>query len=764
MKLRIHSKLSIGFALVLIVSFIIQTISFFVIDKYIERKTNDALLTTAKAASNEIESFVTSIELAHLNIGQFYFSESTPEEISQKLIIDTVLRNTFINTATVLSVSGKELTKIDRFGNLKTDELSFEIPTKPFTHALSGATSISKVYTLEGQTIPFIDIFSPVINKEGVLLGVIKSRIQLEGLWEVVAKIRLGNKGFAYVVDEEGRLLAHPRNPLSSTIPDIITDRKIVSTIIHSPAIPTVSNYTYINEDDNEVIAQGVKIQKLGWGVIAEQPEEEAFEQRFLLRSLFIATLILSSGLMVVIAFFLSEQISSPIGKLKYLSEQLEHGLMDTRVDIRTGDEIEELSIAFNRMAGRLQQAFIQLQGKVKELESNKNRLNQSTQLLLHRDTDLNVVNEKLAEEMALMKAERNKLGIVLSGVSDGVIAVNMHHRIVLFNHAAEKILGVNADEVLGKRLSEVITVFDTGMELPLSVYCPISETDKEGIIYRKQNVKVVSSSGITSHTNLLTGRILEGAEADLGAIVTIHDITTEQELERMKLDFVSMAAHELRTPLTTVLGYVSFLQDPSTIQKLTEDEKDYLNRVSSSAMRLSQLIENLLVVSRIEQGTMVLKQEVVQLESLADKLVGDFKPLAQTKHLELNFVAPDTVLSPVKADVLRIGEVISNLIGNAINYTDKGSVTVQVKQRGKSIVFSVTDTGPGIPEKARVHLFSKFFRIQNKVESGAKGTGLGLYISKNIVGAHGGDIWVDSEEGKGSTFSFSIPSVEDKQ
>jgi two-component system, OmpR family, phosphate regulon sensor histidine kinase PhoR len=202
----------------------------------------------------------------------------------------------------------------------------------------------------------------------------------------------------------------------------------------------------------------------------------------------------------------------------------------------------------------------------------------------------------------------------------------------------------------------------------------------------------------------------------------------------------------------------MSLLLQPGTISKFTEEEKKFLDRADASTATLNKLIENLLTVSKIEQGKMKLTFKNINLSEIIINSIDEFSKLAQAKGLNLRFEKPDTEIPEISADSLRIGEVVTNLVNNAIAYTQQGEIVVRIKANSDSVTTSVSDTGQGIPEDALPHLFTKFFRVQGVLEAGSKGTGLGLNISKNIVEAHQGRIWVVSKLGKGSTFFFSLP------
>lgn len=356
------------------------------------------------------------------------------------------------------------------------------------------------------------------------------------------------------------------------------------------------------------------------------------------------------------------------------------------------------------------------------------------------------------------ISAERNKLVVTLSAISDAVIAVDLNRQITIFNSAAEILTGYIKKEALGQPINQVMRLYDKQQELTPEQFCPLRLDGFEGIVASKQSLKLVGKAGKESFANLLSGQIREGPAVNLGCILTLHDVTREKDLEEMKLDFVSMAAHELRTPLTSIRGYLSvFMQENA--QNLNGEQNMLLGRINTAAQQLMGLIENLLSVSKIERGAFTVSFEPIDWLRACKSVVEEFKPRAEEKKQTLEFLEPSEPMPTIEADKLRINEVLSNLIANAISYTPEGGqITVWTESQDGEVITHVKDTGVGIQKEAIPHLFTKFFRISGNLEQGSKGTGLGLYISKSVVDMHHGKIWVESEFGKGSTFNFSLP------
>ncbi|HXV79447.1 MAG TPA: sensor histidine kinase [Candidatus Binatia bacterium] len=230
------------------------------------------------------------------------------------------------------------------------------------------------------------------------------------------------------------------------------------------------------------------------------------------------------------------------------------------------------------------------------------------------------------------------------------------------------------------------------------------------------------------------------------------------KELDRLKSDFVSNVSHELRTPLTAIKGAVDLVLR-EVAGPLTEKQIHYLSRVRSNTQHLAGLINDLLDLSKIELGKIEMKSSRVSMGSLLHEVVETLRPLAAEKAIALDATTPESSII-VWADRSKINQVLMNLIGNAIKFTaSQGKVTVSASRNGKEDVqVSVSDTGPGVPPEEKERIFEKFYQIADLEGAKPKGTGLGLAICKGLVELHGGRIWVESEEGCGSTFSFTLP------
>jgi PAS domain S-box-containing protein len=362
--------------------------------------------------------------------------------------------------------------------------------------------------------------------------------------------------------------------------------------------------------------------------------------------------------------------------------------------------------------------------------------------------------------ELFAVTEQRNKMNSIIESIYDGVLAFDLENNVSMVNSSTLTMFNLRKEDIIGKRVEDFLSFMEKEQPFIISDLLPTSDIIHETLITQRKAVKTVSISGKQIYVDLTCSVMKPDSGVNLHGIITLHDLTHEKELEEMKLDFVSMAAHELRTPLTSIRGYLSVILKEFT-SNLTDEQKMMLGRVSISADQLMAIVESLLSVSKIERGIFSVNISEVDWMQFVKQTVSDFQERAKERNITLRLEEPHLSVSAVAADALRIGEVLNNLLSNAINYTyPGGSVTVSLDEKDGTIVTHIKDTGQGIPKEALPHLFTKFFRVSGRLEKGSKGTGLGLYIAKYIVNLHQGEIWVDSELGKGSTFTFSLPVI----
>jgi len=334
---------------------------------------------------------------------------------------------------------------------------------------------------------------------------------------------------------------------------------------------------------------------------------------------------------------------------------------------------------------------------------------------------------------------------VLFNSMLEGLLLLDRNRRIYLANRAFKNLFGIKT-ELRGKTVMEALRVHE------LAELVERAETEKQVLDYE---LKLPDLSERWLQVNAAV--ITNSAGEREGTILVFHDLTRLKQLERTREEFVANVSHELRTPLSLIKGYVETLLDGA--RSNPEVAERFLKIIERNTQRLDLLIQDLLTISALESERIKLNLQPVELRPLVEKIFTDLKPPAENKNVELASQLSDLIAT---ADVNRLEQVLANLVDNAIKYgRAQGHVTVGGKKLddGKLEIF-VQDDGPGIPAESLDRVFERFYRVDKARSRDQGGTGLGLSIVKHIVQAHGGEVWVKSELGKGATFFFTLPAT----
>jgi len=363
---------------------------------------------------------------------------------------------------------------------------------------------------------------------------------------------------------------------------------------------------------------------------------------------------------------------------------------------------------------------------------------------------------ERLGSMLKAQQVEAAKSQAILEGVADGVIVADASGRIVLFNVAAERILELSREKALGRTTSEMLGLYGSQARDWMETVARWAERPD---VYATGEYLAARLDIGERVVSVHLAPVLIGAEF-LGTVSVFRDVTAEVEAERAKTEFVSTVSHELRTPMTSIKGYVELLL-MGAVGALTDDQQRFLSIIKANANRLTILVNDLLDISRIESGRMALSPKVMRLEEVVKQVFTAMETRAVDKGLTLRSEAPPT-LPEIFADPDRVAQVLNNLVANACHYTPaRGEIIVSACVREDELCISVRDTGIGISQEDQEKIFDRFFRADNPIVQDTPGTGLGLSIVRSLVRMQGGRIWVESELGRGSTFTFTLPIVE---
>jgi two-component system phosphate regulon sensor histidine kinase PhoR len=417
-----------------------------------------------------------------------------------------------------------------------------------------------------------------------------------------------------------------------------------------------------------------------------------------------ILAIVITTIIAILAAWLIARATTRPIRELTKASRKIASGELRQKITIRAGGEAGELAHAFNEMSLNLQ---------------------------------------KMVEAIS---TERTRLASVLAHMADGVIMTDVNGNILLANQTASKLFGFKEEDTIARPVIEVVHDHEVDEILKLCLKTGKEQTAQFESGLSKRFLRAIAVPIVTGKPS--------------GALVLFQDLTELRSLQTMRREMVGNISHELRTPIAGIKAMVETLQGSAIDDK--EAARDFLARIESEADRLTQMVSELTQLSRIETGKAELRMEPVNINLLIEDAITQLNPLAEKQQVDL-FKELFTELPLVQVDKERIKQAIINLVHNAIKFNSPGGkVIISTKSDRASVIVSVSDTGMGIPKEDLPHVFERFYKADEARTSG--GSGLGLAIAKHTVQAHGGDIRVQSEEGKGSTFSFSLPLNNPKQ
>ena len=361
-----------------------------------------------------------------------------------------------------------------------------------------------------------------------------------------------------------------------------------------------------------------------------------------------------------------------------------------------------------------------------------------------------------------------NKAEVVINAIADGVIAIDNQGIVQLINPAAQQITGWGKQDATTLNYKSVLHLTDKKDQELVEANDPVLQ-----VLATNKEIETHDLS-LTTHSSkkiLVSVVVSPVGKLGAGAIIVFRDITKEKAEEREQAEFISTASHEMRTPVASIEGYLGLALNPATAQ-IDAKARDFITKAHESAQHLGRLFQDLLDVTKADDGRISNNPKVVDIVQFAHDIIEGLRPQADAKQLRLLYkpmpddtdVQGDRHLNPVfyaQVDNDHLREIIANLTENAIKYTLKGDVTIDVTGDSEHIIISVADSGIGIPTEDIPHLFQKFYRVDNSDTREIGGTGLGLYLSRRLAEIMGGRIWVESEYKKGSIFNLELPRID---
>lgn len=438
-----------------------------------------------------------------------------------------------------------------------------------------------------------------------------------------------------------------------------------------------------------------------------------------------------------MINFFKKKEIEASLAELDKIAKMLvrrDLALSETRE--KRDKEFKELEEAKKQLEEAKAVLEIKVRARTRELRELADSL----------DRKVKVKTKALAKALQEIKVEQNKTLAIINNFSDGLLVFNKKNKLSLINPKAEEFFNLKKEKVINKDVSS-LTLFP---ELKFLKKIKVKPIFRKEFKINDQLILEISSIFITEKNKKKI------------TLIILHDITRERRIEAMKTEFVSLTAHQLRTPLSAIKWTLRMLLD-SDLGKINKVQKDFIKKTYSSNERMISLINDLLNVTRIEEGRYVFKQNPIKIEEIVESLIASHRNQIEEKKINFSFKKINSKLPKVMADKEKISLAIENLLENALKYTPvKGEIIISLQKEKNQIKFCIKDNGVGIPKEQQNRVFTKFFRAANIIRMETEGTGLGLFLAKNIIEAHGGKIWFKSKEKQGTIFFFTIPLKEE--
>ena len=597
----------------------------------------------------------------------------------------------------LIEVSGKEKKRFSREHSYEESELRDFSFLEQFEKAKEGQTYLGKV-NYSNYAEPYILISTPIRKfGEEEVRGVLEVQYFLRGMWEIALETKVGGTGRVMVVDDKGMLVADPQ-------PSRVLKKINLLNIPPTKDLLSKKQYSgghYLNEKGVEVVGVGkaFNVGPMTWGLIVEQDASE---------------------------------MENPI---KEVSKWLTVFLFS--------------SVA---IIGVLVWLIF---------------------LLRRTNQDLLVSQYGWKLERDKVENEKNKTESIISNFVDPVIVIDSNWKISLINPAARNIFGLSEND-LGKRIKTAQGRFsfnDFRGIIPINYEVKELEFDSRGFpVVEEVSIGRPSYSKEKILSNALTGEMPQGLiykvitrsvyEKDricYGHMKIFYDLTREKTIDRMKSDFISIVAHQLRTPLSAIKWAVSMVANGDA-GAINEEQKAFLDKAYASNERMINLVNDLLNVSRIEEGKFGFVFTKGDLQEVFNVVLANVEGMVARKHIQITLEKPKD-MPKVYLDKEKMVLALQNILDNAIKYTnDYGQIKILISEKEKNLEVRIRDNGIGIPKIDQQRIFTKFFRSSNVVKMETEGSGLGLFIVKNIIERHNGRIKLISEEGKGTEVMFTLP------
>jgi len=649
----------------------------------------------------------------------------------------------------------------------------------PFLTAKQGKSYFGPVHFVRGSE-PYMTIAVPIERFAGDVIGVLQAEVNLKYIGDVVSAITVGKAGYAYAVTRTGELIAHPDISLVLQRRNVAVLNQVKAAFDSAPGKPVPHAIVADNIQGKSVLTSFALIPGLDWAVIIERPVEEAYETLYASMMRTSTLFLIGLGMALIASWFLARRVVRPVRILSEGVERIGAGDLGYRLDLKTGDEIEVLADGFNKMTTQLQESYSNLEQKVedrtRELTESLEQQTATSEILgviASSHTDVQPVLDAVAERAARLCNANDAQIFQLEG--------DFHRRVASFGPLPvpelTETFPVNRNTVSGRSILERRSIHVHDLALVVDTEYPASKIYLERFGTRTILAMPLLREGIPGGVIVIRrNEVRPFTEKQIAllktfadqAVIAIENVRLFQEIQdkneqletanRHKSQFLANVSHELRTPLNSIIGFTRIVLRRIGTQ-IPDLQKENLQKVLVSSEHLLNLINELLDISKIEAGRMEVYAETFQLNDVVRMATSTVEPMLKDGRVRLlTEIAPD--IPPLKTDRDKLKQAVLNLLSNAAKFTEKGEIKVAAWQENGNVKLTVSDTGIGMKKEALDYIFEEFRQADMSSTRRYGGTGLGLAIVKRFINLMGGDIGVESEVGKGSKFTITIPMI----
>jgi PAS domain S-box-containing protein len=653
-------------------------------------------------------------------------------------------KSAILENVKVIGGNGKVLISTDpsEIGKNYSDDLELR-------RALAEPVVYFDLENNERKTIVTVPISRSGYNEASTPVGVIIATMDTRAFDEILLNRKgLGETGEVYLVNENKKMVSESRFIENAAF------RQTVDTLPVKECLEKGNEINAIYDDYRNIPIVGFSYcaKDLGLVLLAEIDEAEIFKPITQLKNQIILISIAISTIFVAIAFYVSRTISRPITKLRNAVDRISKGDYNYRVDIKSGDEIGHLAHQFDEMRKSVLETNMNLnmlvKERTKELTDMTNALDATAIVMVtDRNGRITKVNRKFIEISKYNGKE-------LIGKNPCIVKSGYHHT-EFFEQMWKTISHGEIFEGEIKNKTKDGTYYWVKTTI-----VPFLDENRQPKQYIAIQNDITDLKNIEHELHEALKRDKESAEIIKRHVEELKRTNIElRRKDKLKDEFLSMTSHELKTPLTPIIAWCGALKTPRILGHLDPQQRAAVETIESNAIKLEKMISDMLDAQKLELNEMKFTVGEVQVDLLFNKIKKDFEPLLKEKHIQFTIRA-ETANIRLKSDEARILQVLSALLYNSIDFVPKTGARIEVtaELRHNDIVFCVKDNGPGIPKDKQEFLFKKFYQVDTSLTRKHGGTGLGLAISKGIVTRLGGTIWVETEEGRGSNFYFSLP------